>query len=166
MNSVRADAEAMQHPLRPAPAPVGRQLEHCPAVGSAAVLGRAVEIAGGIEDQPGGGISPVRAVAVEVMQHLLRPGSARRGRQLEHRPGAVSAARDSRTVEIASSIEDQASLGITPVRTIAETMQHLLRPSSARYGHQLEHRPGAVSAAYAGGAVEIAGGIENQASPG
>ena len=33
----------------------GRQLEHRPAVVSAALSGRAVEIAGGIEDQAGEG---------------------------------------------------------------------------------------------------------------
>ena len=42
-------------------------------------------------------------------------------------------------------------------------MQHLLRPASARCGRQLEHRPAVVSAALVGRAVEIAGGIEDQA---
>src|ERR1039458_2370443 len=102
----------MQHLLRPGPARSGRQLEHRPvAVVSAALVRRAVEIAGGIEDQGGQRLNPVRAVVVEVMQHLLRPGSARSGRQLEHRPVAVGAASVRRAVEIAGAIEDlQANL--------------------------------------------------------
>ena len=51
---------------------------------------------------------------------------------------------------------------MSPVRTAAETMQHLLRPGSARCGRQLEQRPAVGSAAIGGGAVEIAGGIEDQ----
>ena len=48
---------------------------------------------------------------------------------------------------------------------VAEAIQHLFRPAAARLGRQLEHRPHAVSAALAGRAVEIAGGIEDQAGP-
>src|ERR1019366_5085896 len=68
-----------------------------PAI-TAAVVGCAVEIAGAIEDQGGFGMGPVRAAA-EVMQHLLRPGSTRCGRQLEHRPCVVSTAALGRAVE-------------------------------------------------------------------
>ncbi len=104
----------MQHRLRPAPARCGRQLEHRPeavrlaTAPSATIVGRAVEIAGGIEDQAGVGQKPVRAVVAEAMQHRLRPAPARCGRQLEHRPVAVSAALGGRAVEIAGGIEDQA----------------------------------------------------------
>src|SRR5208282_6584827 len=86
LSPVRA-AKIMQDPLRPASARCGRQLEHCPAcyvaVVTAAQAGRAVEIAGGIEDQATVGIVPVCAVTAEVMQHLLRPAPAGCGRQLE-----------------------------------------------------------------------------------
>src|ERR1019366_10149295 len=75
-NPVRAAAEVMQHLLRPAPTPCGHQLEHCTVVVSTAAVGRAEEIAGGIDDQPSLGTNPVRAAA-EAMQHLLRPGPAR-----------------------------------------------------------------------------------------
>src|ERR1017187_7796002 len=93
---VRRVAEAMQHVLRPSSARGGRQLEHRaaavpPATSSAALAGGAVEIASGIEDQAPDGPGPVRTAA-EVMQHLLRPGSARCGSQLEHRPAACRAA--------------------------------------------------------------------------
>ena len=54
-----------------APTPVGAsvlrcELEHRPVAVSAALAGRAVEIAGGIEDQAGVGISPVRAVELKL----------------------------------------------------------------------------------------------------
>jgi len=48
-------------------------LEHRPRVISAAIEGRAVEIAGGIDGQAGSGTSPVPAVEVEAMHNLLRP---------------------------------------------------------------------------------------------
>src|SRR5208282_3681131 len=63
------EVEAMQHLLRPAPAPVGLQLEYRPVVVSAAGKGSAVEIAGFIEDQTGDGFNPVCTVENEAMQH-------------------------------------------------------------------------------------------------
>ncbi len=44
------------------------------------------------------------------------------GRDLEHRPGAVSTTFAGRAVEIAGGIEDQAGLGMVPVRGHAEAM--------------------------------------------
>jgi hypothetical protein len=61
-------------------------------------------------------------------------------RQFEHRPAAIRAARGGRAVEIAGGIEDQAGRGISPVRAVAEAMQHFLRPAPARLGRQLEHQ--------------------------
>src|SRR5271157_1162295 len=159
-------ADVIQNLLRPTSARCGGQLEHIPQ--ATAVSGRAVEIAGGIEDQGGVGNSPIRAV--EAMQHLLRPASARRvraARQLEHRP-ETETARVARAVEIAEGIEDQPTEEIPPVRTV-EAVQHFLRPSSMRCVMatcQLEHRPVIVSAAIVGRAVEIAGGIEDEAGVG
>jgi hypothetical protein len=140
--SVRAlRAEAMQHLLCPAPARCGRQLEHRPVVQvSAARDGRAVEIAGGIEDQPGEGLIPVRAVA-EAPQHLLRPGSARCGRQLEHRPVSVSAARRRSCRRDCRRHRRSGRQAGGPVCAVAEAIQHRLRPAPARCGRQLEHRP-------------------------
>ena len=94
---------------------------------------------GGIEDQPGPGTATVRAIA-EAAQHLLRPGSAPCGRQLECRPQAVSAARERGAVEIAGATEDQPGLGGGSARAI-EVIQHLFRPASAPCWHQLEHVP-------------------------
>jgi hypothetical protein len=94
-----------------------------------------------------------------------------KGRQLEHRPVAVIAALVGRAVEIADVIEDQAGHGDSPVREV-EAKQHLLPPAPARCGRQLDHRPAAVrlatapSAAIVRRAVEIAGGIEDQAGVG
>jgi len=45
------DNKAMQQRFRPAPAPVGRQLEHCPLAVGTALRSRAVKVAGGIDDQ-------------------------------------------------------------------------------------------------------------------
>ncbi len=73
---------------------------------------------------------------------MTTPGARINRRQLEHRPGEVIAARERRAVEIAGGIEDQTGVGKSPVRAVAEVMQHFLRPASARCGRQLEHRPG------------------------
>src|ERR1019366_4873521 len=59
------------------------------------------------------------------------------------------------------AIEDQAAARPSPVRTVAEIVQHLLRPASAQYGRQLEHRPVVVSATLGSRAVEIASTIED-----
>lgn len=144
----------------------GRQLEDCPVVVSAAHEGRAVEIAGGIEDQAGRGGIPVRAVVVEAIQHPLRPESSPFAGQLEDRPTVVSAACGRCAVEIARSIEDQTGRGITAIRTIglrAEVVQHRFCPTSTPVGRQLECISCAVSAASFSHAVEIAGGVDDQA---
>ena len=88
------------------------------------------------------------------------------GHELERRPPVVSSAPAGGAVEITGGIENQRGLGSVPVRAVAEAIQHLLRPASARCGRQLEYRPRAVSAARDGRAVEIAGGIEDQAGRG
>jgi hypothetical protein len=96
---------------------------------------------------------------------------------LEHRPAAIGAARVCRTVEIASSILDQARIGYLAVRAVAEAVQRGLGPGAIPCRRQLEHRAtasGLVAAAEpetygcAGAAqlvrpVKIARGIKNQA---
>src|SRR5271154_3947651 len=76
-------------------------------------------------------------------------------------------------VEIAAGIETQAAVGLAPVRAGgAKAIQYRLRPAPARCGRQLEHRTiageptVAVGPTFGRGAVEIAGGVENQAGLG
>ena len=104
----------MQHLLRPGSARRGRQLEHRPDAGTAALGGGAVEIAGGIEDQPGFGPPPVRAVVVEVMQHLFlggRPGARHkqgRGKDRQHSPQSDGKSLASHgLVPLVGDVEDQ-----------------------------------------------------------
>ena len=114
----------------------------------AAGRGRAVEIAGGIENQAAvARIEPVGATS-EVMQNRLRPFASRRGRQLEHRAAAgalivvtAGMAADFRcAVEIAGRIEDQAAAGAIAVRRVVEVVKNLFRSDPAGGGRQLEDR--------------------------
>jgi hypothetical protein len=88
IGSIRAAREAVKHALRPIPVRVARQLEHhamSVAAGRAvaALISRAVEVPGGIEDQAGIGLGSVR-VAREAVKDALRPSSIRARRQFEH----------------------------------------------------------------------------------
>src|SRR5271169_5208320 len=143
---------------------IAYELERRPPIKevNAAPDGRAVDIAGGVEDQAGCGLVRIRAVA-EVMQHLRRPAPARGRYELEHRSPIKRAAKSGRAVEIAGSIEDQTGSRGTVVCVDAEPYQHLLRPAPATRGRQLEHHPVVDATAPKGRAVEIAGGIQDQA---
>src|SRR5580704_477655 len=152
---------------------LGLQLEHrskgdIAARGSAALVRRAVEIAGGIEDQAGERSEPIGAIVVEAMQNPLLPASACLGHQLEHGAADVSAARHGRTIEIAGGVEDQAAVRSVPVhaRGGIETVQNLLSPAAADCGRQLEYRTAAIRSAGCRRAVKIADGIEDQAGVG
>ena len=84
--TVRAAAEAVQHRLRPAPVLVGRHLEHGPEAMNAAFIARAVEIAGGIQDQSGERTKTVRAVeAVQYRLVLRRAGACHKHDQGKYR---------------------------------------------------------------------------------
>src|SRR5579863_10715303 len=74
--------------------------------------GRAIDIAGCVEDQASLWGPSIVAVEVEVVQHFFRPTAARFRHQLEDRTGAVCAAAPRCAVEIAGRIEDQAAVGI------------------------------------------------------
>src|SRR6266849_233746 len=99
-NPVRAVVvKVIQNLLVPTPARRRMQLERRPASGaatsrsSAAGGGRAVEIAGTVEDQAAAGIGTVsRADAAEGIDHTPSPAPTRCALQLEHRAVAVSAA--------------------------------------------------------------------------
>ena len=113
--------------------------------------GRAVEIAGGIEDQASIGGGSRRTM--EGVQHRLAPSAARFRRQLEDDAAAFTAtvtevaARVRRPVEISRCVEDHAGVGIGSVPAAGELMQDLLFPASVGVRGQLEDVAVAMSAA-------------------
>src|SRR5580704_15043026 len=147
---------------------LGRNFEHRPIVVSAALDRGAVEITSDVEDQAGVGKRSAPKIVAEAMQHVLGPSPAPQGRQLEHWAARMrtSATIYCRAVEIAVRIEEQAGVGVPPVQDVSKTMQHLRHPTPARLGRQLEHRTVAVGTGEDRSAVEIAGGIEDQAGLG
>jgi hypothetical protein len=83
---------------------------------------------------------------------------------LKHRTAAFRTAICRRTVEIASGIEDHATVGIVPVRVV-EVMEHLLFPAPTRFWRQLEYRTYAVTLVRSR-AIKIVARIEDQAGVG
>jgi hypothetical protein len=74
-----------------------------------------------------------------------------------------------RAVKIARAIDEHAGLGIRPIGIlVVGTMQYLSVQPPARFGRQLEHRTVLVvlSANKGRRAVEVAGGIDDQAAIG
>ena len=102
------------------------ELEHRPVIGSAALVGCAVEIADSIENQACPGNHAICAVVLGIMQHLLRPAPALRRRQLESCSVAVSATERGRAVEIAIGIEDH-GIGVLSVASL-KSMKYGFRP--------------------------------------
>ena len=90
--------------------PLRRQLEHRTGGVSAAVAGRAVEIAGGIEDQAGDGDSPVRAAAVKLCSTFSVQVPPAAGVNSNTVPQCCKCRLGGRAVEIAGGIEDQAGV--------------------------------------------------------
>jgi hypothetical protein len=157
-----AAGEAMEHGLRPAPTPIGFQLEGRPPPVYAAIDGGAVEIAGAIEDEAAVGVGPIAPIA-EAVQYGFCPAATPVRLQLEDRPEAMNATADGRAVEIAAGIDDQAGVGILSIRAITQTVKHRFSPAAAPIGCQLEHRTEPMDAAIVGGAVHVARTIPNQA---
>ena len=107
--------EIVQNSLCPVPAGSGRQFEDNTAASSAARPARAVEVAGGVEDQVAiAYTAPV--CAIEVMQNFLPPTPARFGHQLEH-VTVVAIIADTAVrgaVEITGGVEDLTRHGVRP----------------------------------------------------
>ena len=99
--------------------------------------GRAVEIAGAIEDQSGGGIVPV--LAAKAIQQGLSLGI-----KSKYRPPAITATVVSRAVEIAGAIEDQACLGrgpSVPLPKLCSTCSVQVPPPPSPAGDNLNSVP-------------------------
>src|SRR5580704_767644 len=119
---------------------------------AAAVLCCAIKVASIIEDQAGGGTEPV--LAVEGMQYLFIPASARCGSQLEHRAAAthfaavqITAVKRS-AIKVAARVHYQARNGHCPVRRPGEAVEYgqrlCLRRLVRNYPeHKHEHQRGA-----------------------
>jgi len=88
---------------------------------------------------------------------------------LEHRAesGRADSTYCGRPIRIASMIDDQTSEGTVPVPApVTETVQHRFRPVSSTRGRKFERCSVVASAAIFGGAVKIAGMIEDQSGCG
>ncbi len=96
------------------------------------------------------------------MQHLLGPAPATCGRKFENRADIRVPTSLGCAVETPNGVEDQATKWLGPVRPI-EAKEHLLYPAPVAVGRQLKHCTYAVSAAFAGCAVQIAGRVEDHA---
>ncbi len=107
----------MQHLLRPAPAPCGRQFEDGPPrTVDAAIVGRAIEIARGIEDQAGVRRITVRPPTACRSYAAPSPSSPRSHWATTRTPSRRHNCPRGGAVEIAGGIEDQAGLRESPVR--------------------------------------------------
>src|ERR1700722_8286827 len=80
---VNVSAKVTQYLFHPASIGLANQLEGCAAAIDARLIGRTVEIAGGVEDQAGSR-KDSRLYSVEVKQHALGPAAGLRRTQLEH----------------------------------------------------------------------------------
>src|SRR5208282_5329921 len=129
--------------------------------GSPSSGGCAIEIAGSVKAQASVGRSSIRS-PLERIKHALRP-AARTRCQLEHGAAAGAAYRadiatlQGRAVEIAGSVEDNASRRFAPVTAAAETVENRFAPAAGT-GRQLEDR--AASKIAVGAAAEIGRAIE------
>src|SRR5260370_15347006 len=113
-------------------------LEHRTPGGSAATARRAIQIAGGVENQTILRTEPVMAIVAEAVQRRLRPISFRGRRQFENCTVAASAIRGGRAIKIARGIEDQTRVRSGPARsTLIEVIENLLAPIAALPAHQL-----------------------------
>src|SRR5260370_30606035 len=170
IGSINAAAEAMEDFLGPAPSRCGSQFVHRTVTVGAAIVGRAVEIAGGIGYYASQGVVTIRAIVAESMQVLLCARAVCSSLQLKHCADDVyEEIAPCCAVEVAGRVEDQAGPGIATVRAVVvEIIQHHLSPCASRLARQLEHRAvdAAVRAAVEGCTVEIASRIPSQAGEG
>src|SRR5450631_2397920 len=121
-----------------------------------------VEVPQSIKRHTPKGAGAVDAIGAEAVQNGLGPVTITPGRQLVHYTNPIRPAVGCRAVKVASRVENHSGVGRESVSTVrVEAMEHLLRPP-AHGGCKFEHRPLVVGAAKCGGAVKIAGGVNDQ----
>ncbi len=149
----------MEHALRPASVGVRGQLEDDADVIVAAPVRRTIELTRAVNDQwAERGIFAV--VAVERMEHALRPASVGVRGQLEDISGVCARCR---AIEVTGAVEDEA--GKRPgIRTAGKTVENALAPVPFGVRAQLEDRSEAISAALGRRAIEVSGCVEDQAA--
>src|SRR5580704_1412091 len=129
---------------------------------NSAVIGGAVEIAAGIEDQFAAGSGPVRTIP-EAVDHLLVPVAVAARQQLEDSAEVVDASLIGRAIKIALGIEHQSGLGLRSIVTvIVKAMNHALGPSTIAVGRQLIRGSVAVNPTVVAGTVQVARSIHDQ----
>ena len=106
-----------------------RQLENRAAKTCPAKKRAAIEIAGGVEHQTGDRLFPV-SQALKVVNQAFHPAGSRRC-QLEDRAKATRTAAASRAIEIARTVEDDATVGKHPITAACELVKSSFRPASA-----------------------------------
>src|SRR6266851_3460780 len=179
VGAIALRAKAVEDLLAPSGAG-RRQLEHRAAPkraaqggASAALLGRAIEVARPVHDQAGSRIGAVGAIGLraKAVEDVLAPSGAGR-RQLEHRAapkrvaqGGASAAFLGRAIEVARPVHDQAGSRIGAVGAIAlraKAVEDVLAPPGAGR-RQVEHRAVAPGTATHRRAIEVARPVHDQA---
>jgi len=159
--------------LRPAAARYGRQLEDDATVGSAAFLGSAVEITGGIRDEARQGKRSIRTA--ETIHVSFFPASAGTRREFEGYTATVGSGTLAEIssilrcpVEIPRGVEDQAAIGMIAVFLIRELVERDFSPSTAGNWRQFKDQAGAAvgvgarGAALVSCAIKITGGVEDE----
>src|SRR5690242_18750670 len=99
----------MQDRFCPLAAGSGRQLENDASAIQDASQRRAVEISGAVEDQIRAWVDAVVGIETESVQDAFFPGTVRLGAQLEHRADICPASQIRCSIEVAGSVEDQAT---------------------------------------------------------
>jgi len=166
--TIRPAGEHVQHTLSPGSIWVRREFEHDATahVGApySTALGHAVEIAGGVEDHPEG--TPAIPSALEIVECAFSRASVRVNRQLEHRTISISAAIPCGAVEISGFVEGERIVGTSAVGA-CKAVEYALLPGPISVGRQLEDGAQAsIRPTLLGGAVEIAGGVEDYPATG
>src|SRR5579863_2372744 len=120
----------------------------------------ALKIAGSVEKESGLGISAI-LFASEVVQDGVGPRSAGSGREFKNHAILVAATVLRGAVKVSGGVDHERRNWVNAIRS-GETVNHGFAPSAAGGRHEFKNRAYAVQAARDGGAVEIAGSVENQ----
>src|SRR5579872_455918 len=123
--------------------------------------GSSIQVSGFINGQGADGAAAI-AAAFEAVENAFNPGAIRRA-QLIDCADVMSARVIGRAVQIARLIKDQAAVGQSSVRLILKSIKRSQGPGAVRVVREFEYYSVSMRAAYGCDAVEISGGIEDQA---
>src|SRR5262249_5849243 len=150
-----SSGEQVQHRLLPSAIAVRRQLKRRTRLVLVIAGGRAVGIAGHVENKAAYGVSSV-VPALERVDGPLRPILAVVNHRIDLAEEALG-----RTVEIAQRIERDAGFRMSRLTIPVEVVEDILRPAVLS-SHQLKDDPLSVLASIRGCAVETTLAVEGQ----